>query len=54
MDTATYAAVAVLPQNLQSTAYPVISETEFVPLRLFYINAAWIRLFETTGSCNDV
>jgi hypothetical protein len=54
MDTATYAAVAVLPQNLRTAAHPIISETEFVPLRLFYISAAWMHLFETTGPCNDL
>ncbi|MBV9999272.1 MAG: hypothetical protein JO015_09175 [Verrucomicrobia bacterium] len=54
MDTATYAAVAVLPQNLRNTAQPVIPETEFVPLSWSYINAAWLYRFETTGSCNDV
>jgi hypothetical protein len=54
MDTATYAAVAVLPQSLRSTAQPMIPETEFVPLRLFYINTAWMCLFETTGPCNDL
>ena len=54
MDTATYAAVAVLPQNLPNTARPSIPEPEFVPLRWFYINAAWICRFEMTGPCNDL
>jgi hypothetical protein len=39
MDTMTYASVAALPASIvQSSKYPVVPESEFVPLDLSYIN----------------
>ena len=55
MDTVTYASVAVLPCNaLQSIVRPSVPEAEFVPLNLAYLTRAWLRLFQLTGSCNDL
>ena len=55
MDTASYAAVAVLPWSVvQSIEHAVGSEPEFVPLNLSYITNWWPRLFQSTGPCNDI
>jgi hypothetical protein len=55
MDTATYAAIAVLPWNvLQRMAHIVVSEAEFVPLNLSYISKSRIHLYQATGPCNDL
>jgi hypothetical protein len=55
MDTATYAAVAALLWSvIQSTKHPIGCEADFVPFNLSYITTSWIRLFQTTGPCNDL
>jgi hypothetical protein len=55
MDTASYAAVAVLPWSVvQSIEDAVGSEPEFVPFNLSYITNWWLRLFQSTGPCNDI
>jgi hypothetical protein len=50
MDTATYAAAAVLPWSVaQSTKRPIRSEADLAPSNLSYITRWWIRLFQATG-----
>jgi hypothetical protein len=55
MDTATYAAAVVLPWSAaSSTKHPIGSEADLAPLDLSYITSWWIRLFRSTGACNDL
>jgi hypothetical protein len=55
MDTATYAAAAVLPWSVaQSTKRPIGSEADLAPSNLSYIKRWWIGLFQATGPCNGL
>jgi hypothetical protein len=50
MDTATYAAAAVLPVECRSKyKTPDCSEADLAPSNLSYITRWWIRLFQATG-----
>ncbi|MBW0000444.1 MAG: hypothetical protein JO015_15200 [Verrucomicrobia bacterium] len=56
MDTITYASVTALSWSIvKSSKRPLVPEVEFVPLKLTYlVNRSWLRLFQTTGPCNDL
>ena len=55
MDTATYAAIAVLPHSLiRRMEHPSSPEAELLPLNVSDIARSWIWRFSATGSCNDI
>jgi hypothetical protein len=55
MDTATYAATAMLPLRvIRKTEHPLGSEVDFVPFDLSEIARRWVWRFYETGPCNDI
>jgi hypothetical protein len=55
MDTATYAATAMLPRSLiQNPAHPLAPEVDFLPFDLSEIARRWVWQFSATGPCNDI
>jgi hypothetical protein len=55
MDTATYAATAMLPRSvIQITEYPLGPEVDFLPFDLSEIARRWVWRFYATGPCNDI
>jgi hypothetical protein len=55
MDTATYAATAMLPRSvIQTTERSLGSEGDFLPFDLSEIARRWIWRFYATGPCNDI
>ena len=55
MDTATYAAIAMLPRSaIQKTAHPLDPELDFLPFDLSEIARRWVWRFYRTGPCNDI
>ena len=55
MDTATYAATAMLPWSvIQKTAQPLDPDVEFLPFDLSEIARRWVWRFYATGPCNDI
>jgi hypothetical protein len=55
MDTATYAATAMLPRSvIRKTEHPLAPEVDFLPFDLSEIARRWIWRFYATGPCNDI
>jgi hypothetical protein len=55
MDTATYAATAMLPRGvIRKTEHPLAPEVDFLRLDLSEIARSWIWRFYATGPCNDI
>jgi hypothetical protein len=55
MDTATYAATAMLPRSLiQKTKPQPDPQVDFRPFDLSEIARSWVWRFYTTGPCNDI
>jgi hypothetical protein len=54
MDTATYAATAMLPRSVIKTTEHPGPEVDFLPFDLSEIARKWIWRFYATGPCNDI
>jgi hypothetical protein len=55
MDTATYAATAMLPRSvIQKTEHPLDPEVDFLPFDWSEIARRWVWRFYATGPCNDI
>jgi hypothetical protein len=55
MDTATYAAIAILPRSVIQKAGPSTGpEVDFLPFDLSEVARRWIWRFYATGPCNDI
>jgi len=55
MDTATYAATAMLPQRvIGKLEHPLTPEADFQPFDLSEIAKKWVWRFYATGPCNDI
>jgi hypothetical protein len=55
MDTATYAATAMLPRSVfKKTDFRHDPEVDFLPFDLSEIARKWVWRFCATGPCNDI
>ncbi len=55
MDTATYAATAMLPRSvIRKTEHPLSPEADFMPFDWSEIGRTWVWRFYATGPCNDI